>query len=150
MSKELEAFERIKNHTLSYTGGFYRTLTDSREKEVEDLDIIESALKDNLGFRKALEFLREDYQKLEEKVNDLERIIKEPDTTIKKLKAFEIIKEKEVNVQYFKMCLEVGWDYDLFEEHCRDNNEWEEDPPYKHSMTKEEYDLLKEVLCNGR
>ena len=66
------------------------------------------------------------------------------------LKALEIIKEKEVNIQYFKICLEVHWDYDLFEEHCRENNEWEDDTPYKYSMKKEEFDLLKEVLCNGR
>lgn len=64
----------------------------------------------------------------------------------KSLKALEIIKEKEVNIQYFKICLEVHWDYDLFEEHCRENNEWEDDTPYKYSMKKEEFDLLKEVL----
>lgn len=48
MTKELEAFERIKNHTLSYTGDTYKTLTDSREMQAEDLNIIENALKRNI------------------------------------------------------------------------------------------------------
>ena len=47
MKKELKAFERIKNHTLSYTGDIYKTSTDSREMQAKDLDIIESALKEN-------------------------------------------------------------------------------------------------------
>ena len=41
----LEALERIKKHTLSYDGDVYKTLTNSREMQVEDLDIIEKALK---------------------------------------------------------------------------------------------------------
>ena len=62
------------------------------------------------------------------------------------LKALEIMKEKKVNVQYFQSCLECNWDYELFEKWCQDNAPYEENTPYVHSMTKEEFDLLKEGL----
>ena len=62
------------------------------------------------------------------------------------LKALEIIKEKEVNVQNFLMCLRIGWEYELFERDCQDNDDWNETPPYRHPMTKEQFELLKEVL----
>ena len=64
----------------------------------------------------------------------------------KELKALEIIKEKEVDIMSFKRRLEIGWDYNLFEEHCLDNNEYEENPSYRSHITQEEYDLLREVL----
>lgn len=65
---------------------------------------------------------------------------------LKELKALEIIIEKEVNIQNFKICLSAKWEYELFEENCSDNDEYNEMPPYKHSMTKEQFDLLREVL----
>lgn len=64
----------------------------------------------------------------------------------KKLKALEIIKEKEVNVSHFKSCLSVGWDYALFERYCGDNDPYGENPPYQHPMTQDEFLSLKEAL----
>lgn len=64
----------------------------------------------------------------------------------KELKALEIIKKKEVDINSFGVYLSVGWDYNLFEKYCGDNSPYEEHPPYQHSMTKDEFDLLKEVL----
>ena len=61
-------------------------------------------------------------------------------------KALDIIVAKEVDVMSFKCCLDVGWDYDLFENNCQDSNSWNEDPPYKHHMTEEEFELVKEEL----
>lgn len=58
----------------------------------------------------------------------------------------DIIKEKDVNIQHFKSCLKFDWDYELFEKNCQDNNEWEEYPPYRHSMTKEEFEIVKGAL----
>lgn len=64
----------------------------------------------------------------------------------KELNALDIIIEKKVNIQYFISSLEVGWSYELFEQYCQDNAEWEEFPPYVHSMTKEQFEIVKEVL----
>ena len=123
MSKELDAFEQIKKYLVNLHFHFLE----------EELDIIETALKENIGLRKANEFLIEDCQKLEERINDLERIIKEPDTTIKKLKALEIIK-KRFTIQFCKSDLN-GY-YGIIQIGIN--------PIY--IKTKEEYDLLKEVL----
>lgn len=52
MSKELEALERLKNHTISYVGSDYKVSTDSREEQIKDLELIEKSLK-------ALEIIKE-------------------------------------------------------------------------------------------
>ena len=58
---------------------------------------------------------------------------------LKYKKALDIIVEKEVNITFFKICLSCGWEYKLFEEDCLDNNEYNESPPYKHSMIEEQF-----------
>lgn len=73
-------------------------------------------------------------------------VLSDYDTVEKRLQAFDIIEEKEVNIQYFKSALEMGYGYELCEEECQDNSPFEEFPPYKHSMTEDEFNLLKEVL----
>lgn len=143
MSKELEAFERIKNHTLSYTGDTYKTLTDSREMQVEDLNIIENALKRLETIEYQDRFVDEVW-----KTTGLPNYSKEARENNKKLKAFEIVKEKQISIAdfiYACMCSKK----DLKEYHnCDSNYEfaatcvgWE-----KEYLTKEEFDLLKEVL----
>ena len=67
---------------------------------------------------------------------------------VKRLLAFEIIIDKEVNVEIFKMCLSCDWSYELFESECTDNNGYNEVTPYKHSMTNEQFNLLKDVLLD--
>ena len=52
MNKELEALERLKNHTISYVGSDYKVSTDSREEQIKDLELIEKELK-------ALEIIKE-------------------------------------------------------------------------------------------
>ena len=52
MNKELEALERLKNHTISYVGSDYKVSTDSREEQIKDLELIEKSLK-------ALEIIKE-------------------------------------------------------------------------------------------
>lgn len=104
MTKELEAFERIKNHTLSYTGDTYKTLTDSREMQAEDLNIIENALKRLENYEKNEDFSKDviNYAFLSEK------------DKIKKLKALEIIKKREC---LFKGLSEVTQEeYELLKE----------------------------------
>lgn len=132
----------------------YKKISDYCEKWLtfdEELKIIETALKNyeeltskpvilygrTHGHTQALiDTICKNYKEV--KITNLE--------DEKKLKAFEIIKEKEVNVQEFKNCLEECWDYEMCEKYCQDNDEWEENPPYSHSMKKEEFDLLREVL----
>lgn len=133
MSKELEAFERIKNHTLSYTGGFYKTLTDSREKEIEDLDIIESALKRNIELEKELCFVKTMEDLTIEAIKD------------KKLKALEIIKNKVVDMDLL-FHSDILQDYNEQVPQYVFGSEMDID----RCLTQEEFDLLKEVLCNGR
>ena len=119
MTKELEAFEKIKKYLVNLQFHFLE----------EELDIIETALKN-------YEKLKNEYDKLEsfhklfiEKYNQLNIEHR------KKLKALEIIKEKKVNVN----CIISGWSlwkYNSYKTHI--------------NLTKEEYELLKEVLINDR
>ena len=97
-------------------------------------DIIETALKENIGLKKVVEYLQEDYHKLEDKITDLEKIIKEPEITIKKLKAFDIVSDK-VCVDFF---LDINNEYIYV---LRLKND-------KHfiQITKEQYNLLREEL----
>lgn len=79
-------------------------------------------------------------------INVNEDYIKNMENIYRCIKALEIIKEKQVNVENLKICLSCKWEYELFEQECSDNNEYNELSPYKHSMTKEQFDLLKGVL----
>jgi len=94
----------------------------------KDIENIEKALKE-------YEFLKNFFYKLKEKygIDDLdylEHIVREYDNNKKKLKALEIIKEKEV--------------YPTFLLNCKSVEEYNHECINK--ITQEEYDLLKEVL----
>ena len=59
----------------------------------------------------------------------------------KELKALEIIKEKRVNVRAFLKCCHIEDGLTIYNNQCDDKQEKE-----SKELTKEEYDLLKEVL----
>lgn len=124
MSKELEAFETVKMEIIASKGEDFQLEFD--EELYQSLEIIETALK-----------------RLES-IEDTRFIIlggrcsgkTQKVYTLLKLKAFEIIKEKRVNVnQFFK--------------HCSNNDKWGYNKTVcdkKRQLTQEEYDLLKKVL----
>ena len=78
---------------------------------------------------KALEELRKAFDSL---VKENEKIGKMLSKEIEKNRALEIVKNKQVNVAYFVLCLCLN-DYNKY--HSK-----------KFQLTQEEYDLLKEVL----
>ena len=112
MSKELKALKRIENF-MSQNAVHWK----------QDIAMIETALKN--------------YEELERKHNELlynyeELVHCGLKSEQNKLKALEIIKEKEVNVFIF---LHSG-DLETYNEMVEDNRK----------LTQEEYDILKEVL----
>ena len=109
MSKGLEAFNRIKSY-------FNPKQLLTKEKTLSDLNTIEKELREYEGAK-----------------NHIEALHKERVENSLKLKALEIIKEKEVNVYDFKE-YESKYEYNKHTE-----EEFQE-------LTQEEYDLLKEVL----
>lgn len=107
MSKELEALEKVRN--CLYPWAF-----DNQKA----FDIIETKLKD--------------YEELEENLGFDPTIFKQDfETLMKEHKAFEIIKNKRVNLEYLKCC-------DTYEQYCLICS-------YA-NIVQEEFDLLKEVL----
>lgn len=107
MNKELEAFARIINHLDLdvLLGGDYRNFAKDRK-------IVETALID-------YESLQEDFDKHYER-------------SYKKLRALDIINNKEIDIALFKECPNI-----------EEYNNWCSN---KAALTQEEYDLLKEVL----
>ena len=135
MSKELEkAFNKIKNISC-YMGGEY--IGESFEVYKDELDLIETALKNyeeltnkpiilygrTHGYTQALiDTIRKNYKEV--KITNLE--------DEKKLKALEIIKNKNVSICWLKA--------------CKDRAEYNDLVDKEEQLTKEEYDVLKEVL----
>lgn len=102
MSKELEALERIKKWFPFKTN----------ELEYQDICIIETALK-----------------RLEQAENC---VFTSKEDVKKEHKAFEILKEKKVNLEYLKCC-------ETYEQYKTICSYWNE-------ITQEEFNLLKEKL----
>lgn len=116
MSKELEALERIKKLLEDKYGLLIY---------VDDFDIIEKALK-----------------KLEQAENC---VFTSKEDVKKEHQALEIIKEKEANVGYLKYHFEKG--NGGYREYKRVmNTSCLDYYPTSKMLTKEDYDLLKEVL----
>lgn len=143
MSKELEAIEEIKNHKIKldvdikYDNG---NETQHRFETIKDMfpkqfAIIETALK------RISELERENFE-LSEQVGMYATYKCEDE---KKLKAFEIIKDKEVNILWSYCSFELNCSS---EEQCENyNRQWKYLPcKEEHYLTKVEFDLLKEVL----
>ena len=122
MNKKLSPLEALKD--LKVNGWF-----DNRGRN--DIDIIETALKRLEELEKAFDSLIKDDEKAK-KLLSLE---------IEKNRAFEIIEEKRVRMSCLMRALEEKWSYEkLVENHkmyCISLN----------MLTKEEYELLKEVFC---
>lgn len=120
MSKGLEALERVRNQRVFIDFEIDATVNDFCEK---DLDIIETELKDNedLKTQFAVNSMNEFFRTLDEQ---------------KKLKALEIIIEKDVSMYWLRHSKNVD-EYNNFI--LTDKRQYQK-------LTQEEYDLLKEVL----
>lgn len=147
MSKELEALKSLKIIKEMYEH-FVKTYRELEPKlmicEKEDFDIIETALKDYELMKQAKIIIADkkisddDLEKLKNQrmflcssgESKIELLFDEE--TQKKLKALEIIKNKQVNVF---VLLHIG-DLETYNDMIADNR----------NLTKEEYDLLKDVL----
>lgn len=114
MNKTLEALNRIKNIPILSTPESTQKIFYDKHKK--DLDIIEDALK-----------RKEELERMH--TNALDKIAKDR----KKLKAFDIIKEKNVDVQLLKDSKNLN-DYNWCV-HTKDR-----------ALIQDEFDLLKEVL----
>lgn len=120
MSKELEALERIKREAgIPYFSSLYDI-----DMQKEDFETIETALKRLENYEKNEDFYKDvlNYAYLSEQ------------DKIKKLKAFEIIKEKCLKID-FKILL-ASPDYETYCFMANSTN----------YISKKEFDLLKEVL----
>ena len=131
MSKELEAWQDIKLGYICGQGAINEFAL--RENEREKFKIIETSLK-----------RLEEHDKIFKKY-DIKDIWLEPalfviknhfpmntKIQLKKLKALEIIRIKEIDIAFFKDCPNI-----------EEYNNWCLD---KAVLTQEEYDLLKEIL----
>lgn len=154
MTKELEALERLYcagrldlDYVLNGKQDQDYKIIETALKEYENLDDIYydtwyacERLKENNNF--ALMFIDDIYCLINTKDNKFDVIDNYKinnygiidNGTKKKLKALEIIKEKQVNVGDFIRCKSIE-DYN---DYCCYNE--------KEQLTQEEYDLLKEVL----
>ena len=81
MSKELEAFERIKQYMLFYPNSIYKETTDSSELMIKDLEVVENMLKEKALKKKekqALAVIKENKSVVKETLNTTEIIITVP------------------------------------------------------------------------
>lgn len=160
MSKELtplEALDYIKKNFLSYE------IPQDSPNCVEELFIIETALKEKKQYDdiiaygggiyaangiigkqlKAFEIIKKMYEYFVKKYRDLEPKLmicekEDFDNVEKSLKALELIKNKEVDVSWFKYCLKYCENDTSALKRYNKNCDIE--------ITVEEYELLKEVL----
>lgn len=112
MSKELSPLEALSKLYLAYGPAHQITF----KKRYKLKEIIKAALKDY------------------EKKTKLAKEYADVDNVAKRLKALEIIKEKQVNVQWIMVC-------DTYKDYYKRFNEF-----FIEYLTQEEFDLLKEVL----
>ena len=141
MSKELDPIEALDKLLDGYSKGMVgRSYYDIVREALQRLEAI-----DNANPSEALECL----EVLEQDIKD--RIILDEDRQLKlcavikqallkaekEHKAFEIIKEKECDMRWFKYCIKVNSEVETY------NNGL---PEYYEKLTQEEFDLLKEVL----
>lgn len=143
MSNELEALNRICEHLDLDDEYFY-----SKNGEKADYKIIETALKDYELIKQPKiivvdkKISDDDLEKLINQgiiVGNLEQSKIEPlfdNETQNKLKALEVIKNKQVNVRYLFQCKSLR-DYNFVYKGTKQSNL---------CLTKEEYELLKEAL----
>ena len=167
MSKELEALERIKEFypqwRLSNRKDF--NLIETALKEKENQDSVLKTLKEVIEFRKTLPQIKPNkdngFDILSSVGLHIQRDIENRERELlrqwvletcfpKELKALEIIKEKNIDVGYFREdFIKNNYGFSFYEEYY-DNYHYGTDEccmKYRGEMlTKEEFDLLKEVL----
>jgi len=169
MSKGLEAFENIKDEMLEWTEGYEEDL-DIVEKELEEKEQQDNLIK---IIKETIEFGIKDNKVEVSKEGDvsiigtigliLQKELTEKEKTLfrdwiletcfpKELKALEIIKNKCINIDYFIFtCVKNDWSYEGYLDEVSDVNSIALSgqynfPEHEPILTKEEYDLLKEVL----
>lgn len=118
MSKELTPLKALQNLTEYLTG--------SHRNCFKELSIIENALKEYEGAK-----------------NHIEALNKERVENSIKLKALEIIKEKNVNVRAFKKTFLMKQNDDVKLRVYNSQNDKDED-----DLTQAEFDLLKGIILN--
>ena len=140
MNKNLETFERFRDNIrwLEENTLLKHYFENDELHLKEDLDIIETTLKENINLKIRNEELVKTNKELLARINGNDFINFK---VLQKLKALEIIK-KEING-----CLEFCYDeeHDYGEVWCVQNEE-ENRVLIASANSKEEYDLLKEVL----
>lgn len=160
MSKELtplDALKRLESSASSYCYESTSSMEDMErglfEEDYEAVKVLETALKEYELIKQTKIIVankkvsNKDLEMLKNQrmfVSNLEQCKIKPlldEKTQKKFKALEIIKEKRVNIGYLLLC-------DDYEEYLDDFNDrqGEGNLPSFELLTKEEYDLLKEVL----
>lgn len=140
MSKDLtplDAWKEVKDEMLEWTEGYEEnfSIIESALKRLEEIDNKPVAfMVSSRGMENAI--IKEISKHKEIKITNL--------ADQKKLRALEIIKEKQVEVCYFMNC-------ETLEEYNDDviaAYAYEEDTAKPRMLTQKEYDLLREVLKN--
>lgn len=141
MNKALEAYESLCSH-LDYDNDDYM-FNGGYE---EDNEVIETALKrleeidsrSSMRMENIVPHLFEENEELKKRLNEMYELREHYHLDQKKLKALDIIKDKQVNISTLFMCFE-RYDLEKYNElvaSCFDEK----------SLTQEEYELLKEVF----
>lgn len=135
MNKELEALQEVRQQ-LTYYKEYAKEKLPTKAEQIDascedELNIIETALKDYATRKTLIETIDSGEMVFEER-----NVWEEKQ---KKIKAFEIIKDKKVDVGVFRFC-ESANDYNRA---IRIN---ENGLIHYVELTQEEYELLKEVL----
>lgn len=154
MSKELKALKRIETtFSMNKQGkeSVYREYTNSIYPYYEDFDLVLKALQrleaiDNANPSEALkcvDVLKEDgcittlYQG--KALETIKQALLKAQEQEKSLKALEIIKEKRIDIEsFYTSFIEGDYDYGFYERRYGTYG--------KYCLTKEEFNLLKEVL----
>ncbi len=145
MSKELEAVNKVKKFKDDCC------MFGSSDIEIDrELDIIEAALKRLEGYENHTTFtmvnqinaLREENDELRKRLNEMCELREQYHLDQKKLKAYEIIVEKDIDIQALKFWNKIYKGKLSFQEYLRIL----EDCDLGGTLIQEEYDILKEVL----
>ena len=142
MNKELTPLEALSNlfkYACNYKVNEKHRLGNSKEWK----DIVKNALYDLTRLQELFNQYAEDNKRMREYIDMVDKTFVDVETTKKKLKALEIIRNKQVAVDELLMCIEEEEnpleEFSALEEY----NNFAGD---ENSLTQEEFDLLKEVL----
>ena len=125
MGRELTPLEALENIKREAGFPYFSTLYDI-DMWREDFKTVETALKENEVYQFMFHEVKYYVESKEFSLEDL----------AKKLKALEIIKNKQVDMNTLRMTFVMNKDFTFYNE----------DLSFGEELTKEEYELLKEVL----